>query len=151
VGEGVTEEHAAQQIVCTNCHHMIADEFVHTTHANAELDCLTCHMQLGPEDIGAEGKIRTAHDFEVKAGVCIDCHAEAIHGGDQIVSLRTQVQEMEQIVPSGINAEVEGLRDQVDDLEKVATGRTWAGGFVGVLAGLTMGIAGFWLWRRRVQ
>ncbi len=151
VGEGVTGEHAVQQVVCANCHHMLTDEFVHTTHASSELDCLTCHMQLGPEDIGAEGKIRTAHDFEVKPGVCIECHSEAIHGGDRIVSLRTQVQEMEQLVPSGITEEVEGLRDQVDDLENVATGRTWAGGFVGALVGLTIGVAGFWLWRKRTQ
>jgi hypothetical protein len=145
------ETHAEEdRTVCANCHHMVADGFVHTTHANTGLDCLTCHMQVGPEDIGAEGKIRTAHDFMVKAGVCVECHAEAIHGGDKIISLRQEVRELEQLMPSGITEEAEGLRAQVDDLETVATGRLWAGGVIGVLAGLTMGAAGAWLWRKRV-
>jgi hypothetical protein len=123
---------------------------MHTTHADTGLDCLTCHMQLGPEDIGAEGKVRTAHDFEVKAGVCVECHAGAIHGGDKIISLRAEVKELEELLPSGITEEAEGLRAQVDDLENVATGRLWAGGVIGILAGLTMGAVGAWLWRRRV-
>lgn len=151
VGEGVAAEHGVEQVVCANCHHVLADEFVHTTHANGALDCLTCHMQLGEDDIGPEGKIRTAHDFEVKPGVCVDCHAEAIHGGDEIISLEAQVKALEELAPSGILEEVDGLRAEVVDLEKVATGRLWQGGTIGALVGLTMGAAAAWLWRRRVK
>jgi len=145
------ESHAEEgKTVCANCHHLVDDGFSHTTHSNAELDCLTCHMQLGPEDIGAEGRTRTAHDFDVKPGVCIDCHAEAIHGGDKIISLHAEIKDMEELLPSGITEEAEGLRSQVDDLETVATGKLWAGGVIGIMAGLTMGAAGAWLWRKRV-
>ena len=146
-----THEHEVHEVVCANCHHVMADEYMHTTHAHAQLDCLTCHMQLGEEDIGPEGKIRTAHDFVVKSGICVECHAEAIHGGDKIVSLRSEVSELEELLPSGIVEEVEGLRAEVVDLEKVGTGKLWAGGVIGVLAGLTMGAAAAWLWRRRVE
>jgi formate-dependent nitrite reductase cytochrome c552 subunit len=130
---------------------MVADEFVHTTHAGAEIDCLTCHMQIGEDDIGPEGKIRTAHDFAVKASACVDCHAEAIHGGNQIVSLRAEVRDLEELLPTGIVEEVEGLRVEVVDLEKVAAGKLWAGGTVGALVGLAVGAAAAWLWRRRDQ
>jgi hypothetical protein len=150
-GEEVVAEAEAEHVVCANCHHMVADTFVHTTHASAELDCLTCHMQLGEDDIGPEGKIRTAHDFMVKPGVCIDCHASAIHGGDQIVSLQEQVKGLEELVPSGIVEEAEDLRAEVEDMERVATGRLWQGGTIGALVGLMMGAAAAWLWRRRVQ
>ena len=108
-------------------------------------------MQLGPEDIGAEGKVRTAHDFQVKATVCVDCHATAIHGGDQIISLQAKIDEFEQQLPTGITQEVEGLRAQVDDLESVASGRLWAGGVIGIMSGITVGAAAAWLWRRREQ
>ena len=151
VGEGAVGEHGVEYVVCANCHHMMADEFAHTTHANAELDCLTCHMQLGEDDLGPEGKIRTAHDFEVKPGVCIDCHAEAIHGGDRMISLEGEIKVLEELAPSGILEEAEGLRAEVVDLESVATGRLWQGGAIGALAGLTMGAVAAWLWRRRVQ
>ncbi|MBN1315774.1 MAG: hypothetical protein JXA42_09910 [Anaerolineales bacterium] len=149
VGEAVSGEHPVQNIVCANCHHNVTDEFVHTTHAEAEIDCLTCHMQIGEDDIGPEGKVRTAHDFEVKAHACVDCHAEAIHGGDQMVSLREQVKDLEQLAPTGILAEAEGLRAQVVDMQKVAEGKLWQGGFIGSMTGLVMGAAFAWLWRRR--
>lgn len=148
-GEGVSGEHPVQNVVCANCHHNVTDGFVHTTHAENGIDCLTCHMQIGEDDIGPEGKVRTAHDFTVKARVCVDCHAEAIHGGDQIISLQEQVKELEVLAPSGILEEVQGLRAQVGDLENVATGKLWKGGFIGSMTGLVMGAAAAWLWRRR--
>jgi len=150
-GEGISEEAASLGVVCVNCHHLVADEFVHTTHADAEVDCLSCHMQIGEDDIGPEGKIRTAHDFKVKPHACVECHAEAIHGGDQMISLRAELKAKEELIPSGIVEEAEGLRAEVSDLEKVATGQLWAGGTIGALAGLTMGAAAAWLWRRRVE
>ena len=68
-----------------------------------------------------------------------------------VVSLRSEVSELEELLPSGIVEEVEGLRAEVVDLEKVGTGKLWAGGVIGVLAGITMGVAAAWLWRRRVE
>lgn len=150
-GEGVAGEHPVQGIVCANCHHMVADEFMHTTHADAGVDCLTCHMQIGEDDIGPEGKIRTAHDFAVKPSACVDCHADAIHGGNQIIALRDEVDDLHNLLPTGIVEEAEGLRAEVEDLKNVATGRLWQGGFIGALVGLTMGAAAAWLWRRRVE
>jgi hypothetical protein len=147
--EDVAAEHPAEEVVCANCHHPVVDEFVHTTHANAELDCLTCHMQIGEDDIGPEGKIRTAHDFEVKAAICVECHADTIHGGSRILSLQARVEGLEEVVPAGLEGEVEGLRTQVTDLERVAEGRGWAGGVVGALGGLAVGAAAAWLWRRQ--
>ena len=148
-GEGVTAEHPAQEAVCANCHHGVVDEFIHTTHAGVELDCLTCHMQIGEDDLGPEGKIRTAHDFAVKANVCVACHADSIHGGDRIVALEAAVDELRQVVPMGVQEEVTGLRAQVADLESLSTGKLWAGGTVGALAGLVVGAAVAWLWRRQ--
>jgi uncharacterized CHY-type Zn-finger protein len=148
-GEGEISEFTAQTVVCANCHHLVVDEFIHTTHADADLDCLTCHMQLGDDDIGPEGKIRTAHDFEVKAAICVACHSDTIHGGSRIITLENKVEGLEQIIPVGTEEEVEGLRAQVSDLEQVAEGRGWAGGVIGLLGGLAAGAAAAWLWRRQ--
>lgn len=143
------EEHPAAKVVCANCHHPVVDEFIHTTHASDDLDCLTCHMQIGDDDIGPEGKVRTAHDFEAKAEICVDCHANTIHDASRIVSLQARVDGLEEVVPAGLEDEVDGLRSQVADLERVAVGRGWAGGVVGGLGGLAVGAAVAWLWRRR--
>lgn len=142
-------EHPAADVVCANCHHPVVDEFVHTTHAGVELDCLTCHMQIGDDDIGPEGKIRTAHSFEVKADICVSCHADSIHGGARILSLESKIEGLEQVVPTGLGDEVDGLNAQVADLEKVAEGRGWAGGTIGALTGLAVGAAAAWVWRRQ--
>ena len=50
---------------------------------------------------------------------------------------------------SDMPEEVEGLRAQVADLEKVAQGKQWAGGTIGALAGLAVGAVAAWLWRRQ--
>ena len=52
----VTEEHVLGGVVCVNCHHGLADEYVHSTHAGQELDCLTCHMQIGEDDLGRRAR-----------------------------------------------------------------------------------------------
>jgi hypothetical protein len=149
VDEEAEVEHPAAEVVCANCHHPVVDEFVHTTHASVELDCLTCHMQIGDDDIGPEGKIRTAHDFAVKAAICVSCHADTIHGGTRIISLESKIEGLEEIVPVGHEEELAGLHAQVADLEQVAEGRGWAGGTIGALAGLAVGAAAAWLWRRQ--
>jgi len=135
--------------VCANCHIMMAESYAHTTHQNAGLTCLTCHMQLGEDDIGAEGKVRTAHDFKVKPKACVECHAPAIHGGDEMISLRAEVKELEQIDPIGLEQEVDALHEQVNDLEKVGTGKLWSGVTIGALAGLVVGAIAAWVWRRQ--
>jgi formate-dependent nitrite reductase cytochrome c552 subunit len=127
----------------------VVDEFIHTTHAGEELDCLTCHMQIGDDDIGPEGKIRTAHSFEVMADICVSCHADSIHGGARILSLESKIEGLEQVVPTGLEDEIAGLNAQVADLEQVAEGRSWAGGTIGALVGLAVGAAVAWVWRRQ--
>jgi hypothetical protein len=66
-----------------------------------------------------------------------------------MISLREQVKNLEELAPTGILAEAEGLRAQVVDMQDVAEGKLWQGGFIGSMTGLVMGAAIAWLWRRR--
>lgn len=129
--------------LCGACHAQHMDQLSNATHGMRGLDCTTCHMPGRTAVLGGvEGSGVPCHGFTCpeQAEICFECHQNAMHTSREMVTLRAQVDQLQNVAFLVREEGGPSLVEQVDRLEQeLETMRVAA--FIALGAGL--GVGGF--------